>query len=304
MAFNPFSAFGFGSGGAYDAQRATLAGLQSNINIPYNEARQALLSGQTGGIGALQAAAPQAAGYLEGYLQPSVAALQSGVGAYDVPGGTANQYAGYTSEAADAAANAMGLRGQQGYDEAVRQFQAGPGFKFALDRAIEAATRGATATGQGNVGGNLLDELLKTGTQYGNQAWQQNIANLQTRQGLYAPLAIQGQLGVAGGRARGFGDIASQYGGTGRSLADIALRTGGGVADIYGRTGQNLADVFRSQAGAIGNIGQTIAGTYPAEYQTEAEGANNFWKAVGGGAQFAAGGGLFGKPFGPYAPKA
>jgi hypothetical protein len=331
----------------YLQQQAALT--NSRIQAAQGTGIGALQSGQQGAIGAIGAGQQAGENYIQGSIDPSVsalyggqgsgvgaltqgqqgglAALQSGVmnavNAYSPVSNIAGGYGAANTQAQQAQSDALGLNGPEGYARAVSQFQAGPGYQFQLGQGVDAATRAASAAGGGNAfSGNTLKAAQDYGSNLANQTYQQYLGNLQSQQGLYAPLALQGAStaaqGVGGANLTGATAGANVYTGTGQNLANLYSNTGQNVANTYGTAGQNLANIAYGGGVQQGNVysgtGQSIAnlvsglsgqqtsytGSQNAAYdqaiqeqaQAELGGSQNLWNLIGGGAKLAAGSGF------------
>jgi hypothetical protein len=137
--------------------------------------------------------------------------------------------------------DALGINGPEGTARAQSQFSAGPGYQFAFDQAQKAAIGGANAAGMAP-SGNTLDALTRLGTNYGNQAWQQYLDNLNRQLGLQAQVGTSAAAGKAGAQLTGGTGAANLYGATGSKLADLLSGTGVNAAGItWG--GEELADL-------------------------------------------------------------
>lgn len=279
------------------------------------------ISGSTDpALSALYGGANSGTNALTGSVTPAIAALSGGVsGATSAYGGLdslSSQYAGYTGQASDASADALGLNGPEGVARAQQSFQAGPGFQFGLNRGLESIARNANRVGMG-ASGNTLQASQEFGQGLANQEWDKYLANLKGREGLYAPLALSGTGASATGRANaaltGGTAAAGIYSGTGGKLSDLLSRTGTAGAGIYTGEGSNLADLAsrgglaegglynqggQSQAQLISqllkigtgfnkDIAAGIGSTYGAEGQAEMTGSNNLWNLIGGTAKAA-----------------
>ena len=329
-------------------QRQYLSGLQTqvgqNVNTAQQEGLAALQSGQYGALGSIGSGVntarsdissnvdpalaalyggTNAAQYaLTGAVDPALAALYGGtgtaMGAYAPVNNLAGQYAGYTGQASNASADALGLNGPEGVARAQQSFQTSPGFQFQLGTGLDAITRAQNAAGMG-ASGNTLRESQVYGQGLAEQEWQKYLDNLRQREGLYAPLALSGAGTAAGGTANaalaGGTGGANIYTGTGTRLADLLSGTGKTGAGIYTGTGQSLADLAArgglAQSGVqqatgqssadliakllgIGtgftqNIATPYASTYGAEAAAQMGGSNNLWNLIGGAAKAAAG---------------
>lgn len=84
--------------------------------------------------------------------------------------------------------NALGLNGAAGTAAAQAAFQTGPGYEFQLEQGLDAINRTANAAGMG-ASGNMLREAQTFGQGLAAQEYNNWLKNLQTREGLYAPLA-------------------------------------------------------------------------------------------------------------------
>lgn len=131
-------------------------------------------------------------GYLNEGLAGSNTAIDSAKAAYQPLGDLAKKYGSGTSLYLDS----LGANGADGMTRAREAFQAGPGYQFAVDQALDGINRKAAALG-GLAGGNTLAALSDRAGQMANQEygnWQSNL------QGLINPeLSATG--GFAGGQA-------------------------------------------------------------------------------------------------------
>jgi len=352
MAFDPFSIFtGDAQAKAAEQQRLYFQQQQAQ-NTQQAQAAQtgglaALQSGQTGALGAIQPAFNQARTDIIGSTAPALnslyggqvqgaealgagqtgglAALQSGVnqatGAYAPVSQLGGQFAQQWGQAAPTAAGALGLNGQEGYNNAVGAFQASPGYQFALDQGLNSIARNANAGGMA-AGGNALQEAQTYGQGLANQEYEKWRQAVSAREQGYAGLA-GGALGqAAGGIAQagltGGTSGANIYTGTGGRLSDLYSGTGQQAAGIYGGAGNTLANlasqgglaqsgvysgqqaanlygnIYGTQSGFAGQLAKPYADTYQQQAAATTGGAQNFWNLLGGGAKLATGAGLFG----------
>lgn len=373
MAFSPFAAL---TGSAYDQsadqQRSYLADLgtqiQGQIEAATDKGIGALQTGTSGAVGAIAPAIQQGRTDISGSVDPAIRALYGGqtlgssaltgavdpaiqaltggvgaaTGAYDPLKSAAAQYGQFGGQANQAQADALGLNGPEGTARAQANFNAGPGFQYAYGRAIDAATRGANATGMG-ASGNTLDALAQLGTNFGNQAWQQYVTNLKAQQDLFNPLQSSA-LGTAGaGTAAaaltGGTGAANIYTGTGGKLSDLFQQTGQAAAPVYTGAGSSLANLATTgglntanylnqggvnqanliqaltgqQVGAEQNLGKLYNDTFGAQAAATTGASQNLLNLGGQAATFAAGGGFlpsfgpgglqFGQAYGSMAPK-
>lgn len=152
-----------------------------------------LQGGQTGALGALTTAG--------GYYKP-----------------LADKYGAATSLGLDA----LGVNGAGGNARATQAFQAGPGYQWAVDQALEGINRKGAATGM-LAGGNTLAALSDRA---GNMANQEYGSWLDRLQGY-----VQPELAATGGMAGYEAAKAPVYTGTANSIANLGTQTTTGVND-------------------------------------------------------------------------
>jgi hypothetical protein len=211
--------------------------------------------------------------------------------------------------------DAAGVNGAQGQNRARENFQTGPGYTFARDEALQAATRGANATGMG-ASGNTMDALSRLGNNLANQEWGSYVNRLSPylnlapqianqRAGIVTNTAAQraglgqqygGQLGqVTGNIANlysGYGrDSAAARTGYGNTLASLGTGLGSNMAGIYGDQSRNLSNITGAETGTLTNLGQ-------AGYQAGQQANANTWNAGMQVANLAAD--VFGKVKNPF----
>lgn len=133
---------------------------------------------------------------------------------------------GLGASGASAYGDATGANGSAGYANAVKNFQANPGYQFALDQGLQAIDRGAASRGM-LTSGNTLNAEQQYGTGLANQAYQQYVQNLapylpqQTAANL-ASAQGQGTLNAALGNA-----LDSSFGNQG----NLAYQTQAGIGN-------------------------------------------------------------------------
>lgn len=295
-------------GGQTDAIRSLQEGFgqaRTDIGQYTPEALAALFKGREG-----------AATALTGAQTGGLAALQSGVagatGAYQP---LLSQYAGFTTDAAQAQRDALGLNGPEGIARSKQAFTTTPGYDWRKNQAIEGATRGANVSGMAASGNTLaaLGDLI--GNQVAGPEFQQYIAGLTGQQGLYAPLATQAAGGVANANLTGGTGAANIITGTGARLADLERGTGATAADIirgqgttladlasrgalaqapvYTGTGANLANLFlganQQLSTGLGGLADDYSSAYNTRAAGEMAGSKNLWNLASGLASFGSG---------------
>ena len=191
----------------------------------------------------------------QGY-QTGTGAINQAIGAYNPLVSLGAQY----SSVAPTLTGALGVGTPDQVAAAQKAFTADPGYKFALDQALQAVQRNAS-TGGMTTSGNLLDALQKNAVGYASQDYQNWLKNLQNVGGMGLTATQAGAAGQAAG-----------YGG----LADLA---------------QNYA---QNQTGVYGNVASAMMNANQLQAQGEAQGAKNL---LGAGMSLATLG-LGGNPFG------
>lgn len=151
-----------------------------------------LQAGQTGALGSLSTAG--------GYYKP-----------------LADKYGAATTLGLDA----LGVNGAAGNARAVGAFQAGPGYQYAVDQALDQTRRAAARDGS-LAGGNTLAALSDRA---GNMANQEYGSWLDRLNGYVSP-ELAATSGMAGAEAA----KAPVYTGTANSIASLGSNTANGVA--------------------------------------------------------------------------
>lgn len=224
-------------------------GFQTAGNIlgdAFGNARNDLGQGYGAATGAINTGANNALGYLGqgtqgalGQLGQARDALTAGGGAFAPLSALAGQY----GQGANLYADALGINGQQGNQNAVNAFQAGPGYEFARNQGLDAITRAANASG--GLGGNSLKDTITYGQGLANQEY----GNWLNRLSPYNQLQLAATQGAAAGNQANNTAIANTYG-AGAGLLDQSGRAQAGVATGQGNS---LADLARQYYGQLGS---------------------------------------------------
>jgi hypothetical protein len=296
------------------------AGLSlSALGGGYNQAR-----------GDLTGVAQQSNAALGGGLQNAVASLQNPMSTYVHLYGQGDRFLGDAGQQADAyyqplgaGANAgfsqygdaAGVNGAEGQARARQNFQTGPGYNFARDEAMNAATRGANAAGM-TASGNTMDALSRLGNNLANQEWGSYVNRLSPYLSLAPSIAGQ-RAGIATNTAAqraGLGEnfsnrlgqtqsaLANLYSGHGKDLAGMSQNYGNTLASMGTGLGTNQSNVFQNQATNLSNItgAQTgaLTGIGQAGFQAGQQANANTWNAGMQVANLAAD--MFGKVKNPF----
>lgn len=121
--------------------------------------------------------------------------------------------------------------------DATSALRSTPGYQFARDQGLQAATNSATAQGL-SLSGNTLEALDRFGTGLADQTYQQQVGNLENVVGL-GQAAAAGQSANIGNAASNIGSTLinqgnAQAGISANTIAGITKAIGGGI-DQYGQ---------------------------------------------------------------------
>lgn len=169
----------------------------------------------------------------------AVGALDQSSGLY---GGLASKYGKATTLGLDA----LGVNGADGNSRATSAFQAGPGYQWGVDQALQGVLRNQNATGAVG-GGNTLAALSDRA---GHMADQEYGSWLDRLNGYVSP-----ELSATGGQAGAIAAKAPVYTGTSQNIANLGTNTANGVA------GQNTqaANADMAASGNLWNFGLQAA---------------------------------------------
>jgi|SRR5690242_13797079 len=207
------------------------------------------------GDDARAAAAAKAAGYQAAY-GAAANAINTGLGnatnTYNQALAPYAPLAATADNAYAAYADAIGLNGPQGYARAAAQFQANPGYKFALDQGLDALDRRAAARGMLASGNNALD-TVNYAQGLANQQWSNYLSAFAP----YLSAAPQ----IANQQAdlyRGLGNLDYQ---SGSDLANYGFKSNVGVGDANADAAMadyNASANFWNTLLKVGQIGAVV----------------------------------------------
>lgn len=120
--------------------------------------------------------------------------------------------------------NALGLNGAQGNAAATGAFQAGPGYQWQRDQALDAGQRAASRF---SPGGNEIDSITRLGSNLANQEY----GGWLTRLGGFMPQESQAVAGAAAGQAAGYGAKAGLYSTDALNRVNLRGNVAGGIAN-------------------------------------------------------------------------
>jgi len=150
----------------------------------------------------------------------SLPAVDSAIDAYTPLSDLGGKY----GKATDLYSDALGVNGAEGNTRAVGSFQAGPGYEFMRDQAIEAGSRGASRF---SPGGNEIDAVTRLGSNLANQEY----GNWLTRLGGFVNPELQAVSGAAGGKAAGYGAKAGLFSTDALNRVNLRGNVAGGIAN-------------------------------------------------------------------------
>jgi hypothetical protein len=269
----------------FSGKQGRLAAMQTAQQLAntQNQITGLLNTGQNQAIGAIQGAQPLALSALETGYNTAMPQLQTGYDTARADYGRAsdlyNPYATTGAQGFNMLANSTGLNGPEGNQAAVGAFQAGPGYKWQTDQALEGILRKQGAMGMA-LGGNTLTALSDRAGQMANQEynnWRNQLQGIAST----GYNATNAQAGLA----KGQGDLA-----TGQNVGDVYRNDAARVAQTYGNTtalGVNaLSDLGRENA-------RVVAGGMNAGQQGSANSLNALMSLLGLGTKAIGAMGLF-----------
>lgn len=230
----------YGTGVLQNNQAAGLAALQNNQAAGTGF----LQNNQNAGLTALQANQAAGTSALQGGQTGALDAL-SNSGAFYAP--LAAKYGAGSNLYLDS----LGVNGAGGNARATDAFQAGPGYRYAVDQSLEGINRSAAARG-GAFGGNTLAALSDRAGNMANQEygnWQSRLAGLIPSE----QAAISGMAGAEANKA-------GIYRGTGQDIASLGTNTANGIVGLGNATAQGLTNLGTNTANSITGLGTATAG--------------------------------------------
>lgn len=151
--------------------------------------------------------------------------------------------------------DALGINGPQGNATAVANFQAGPGYQWQRDQALEAATRGAAARSAGGIGGNTLAALAGLGSNLANQEWGSHL----TRLGGFMDPQLRATGAAAAGRGGAYTGLAGAGMTHGLNLANLGTTTTSGMANANNQSAQAQMQASQNFWNLLQNSANTAA---------------------------------------------
>lgn len=171
---------------------------------------------------ALSANKAEGTGVLNNAQTYAIGDLGNAAGAYAPLSSLAQKYGAGTSLYSDS----LGINGPEGNARATGAFQAGPGYRYAVDQSLDGINRSAAARG-GSLGGNTLAALSDRA---GNMA-NQEFGNWQTKLGGFMQPELAATGGAATGQAGAYTNMANVRQGTANSIVGLGTNTTNGIND-------------------------------------------------------------------------
>jgi hypothetical protein len=282
----------------FSGKQGRLAAMQTAQQLAntQNQITGLLNTGQNQAIGAIQGAQPLALSALETGYNTAMPQLQTGYDTARADYGRAsdlyNPYATTGAQGFNMLANSTGLNGPEGNQAAVGAFQAGPGYKWQTDQALEGILRKQGAMGMA-LGGNTLTALSDRAGQMANQEynnWRNQLQGIAST----GYNATNAQAGLA----KGQGDLATGYG---QDAAKTAYQYGQNVGDVYrndaARVAQTYGNTTALGVNALSDLGRenarVVAGGMNAGQQGSANSLNALMSLLGLGTKAIGARGLF-----------
>lgn len=165
--------------------------------------------------------------------------------------------------------DAIGANGAAGNARATENFQAAPGYQYALNEALGAVQRSAASRGMA-AGGNTSADLLRTATGLADQGYQQYVNNLKGGTDLYTQglagrgQALQGQATASQNQGTALAALGTGYGtnaaNTFTNAAGIQSGLGQGVANLWGNATNALVQNNNNRAAAQTQASNNLLG--------------------------------------------
>jgi hypothetical protein len=147
--------------------------------------------------------------------------------------------------------DSLGVNGVNGNERAVSAFQAGPGYEFMKNQALDALDRRAASRGMLASGNNTIDTLnMVTGLanqEYGN--WQNRLAGL-----------ISPEMAAVGGRAGVAGNIANLWQTDAQNRVNLASNVAGNMNSVQNQGANAQMAASKNMLGLGLNLAQLGAG--------------------------------------------
>lgn len=265
---------------AFTGRPAKEAAAKNTALLQANQANgtTTLQNNQTAGTGILQSNLAAGTTALQNNQAAGTTALQNGqTGALDALDAAKGEYAPLAAKYGAGTGlylDSLGVNGPEGNTRATGAFQAGPGYRYAVDQSLDGINRHAAASGI-SAGGNTLAALSDRAGNMANQEygnWQGKLG------GLISPeeAAVAGMAGADTNRA-------NVLRGTGQDIAGLGTSTTNGIVNLGTTTAGGLADLGTHTADSIVGLGTNttngINGQTTQAANAEMAGSANLWGA-------------------------
>lgn len=211
------------------------------------------------GSSAKKAAAANAALYQD-YQKQGLGDLDKGfAGADTAVGGAIDAWSPLSAlgtkygRGSDAYMDALGINGTDGNARAVAGFQAGPGYAWQRDQALDAGQRAAARF---SPGGNEIDAVTRLGSNLANQEWGAHLGRL----GGFVPQEQQATGSAAAGQAAGYGARAGLYSTDAQNRVNLRGNVAGGTANSNTAAANAQTQASSNFWSGLMNLGGAFAG--------------------------------------------
>jgi hypothetical protein len=153
---------------------------------------------------------------------------------------------GYGKQGVDAYMTGVGL-GPGGMEAATEAFRGTPGYQFALEQGEDSVLRNANARGM-LAGGNTSVDLMRYGTGFADQTYNQYLKNLNPIMEMYGQ-GIGGQAGALGNMANSYSNEAAQRAGYAANAGNLNAQSIMGQANAQAQTINAGLDLAAKVAG-------------------------------------------------------
>jgi hypothetical protein len=183
-------------------------------------------------------------GYLDRGYDTSSGYLSNALNAWAPLQGLAGQAAGGVGLYADS----LGVNGAQGNQRAQSAFQAGPGYQWNVDQALDQTARRQNA--MGGLGGNAFAALQDRASGLANQEF----GNWRSSLGGLAQMGMGATAQAAGGVSQGYNNLGNLATGYGRDSSNLIQQVGQGVSRTYA----NEAQAAQTGAANLAGLGTNL----------------------------------------------
>jgi hypothetical protein len=243
---------------------------------------QLIERGKVDALGAIDTGQASALDAINTGSASALDALTGGYGAakgqYDAAIPLFQPYADVGKKALTQYADATGVNGQAGYDNATTNFRASPGYQYAVDQSTDQVARKASALGiMGS--GNTMQAISDRAGHMADQDYSDYLSRLkgESDTGLQAT-------GSMAALTKGIGDLDV---GEGTAKAKVGMTAGSQIASLDSNSGAQRAGIFGNATGlgvnTLANTTQSVVNSGTQGLLAGQQAAANSWSAILGG---------------------